>query len=102
MRVFLCLFFLVGCGNEPSGTEAPPAPPPVVVPGAFAKVKVVIDEQCANAGCHAGAGFVQNAAAFKASSAKVRIANGSMPKRSGPNFDLYSDVKRKILLDFLK
>ena len=100
MRVFICLLFLAGCGDDSSVKEYP-ATPVVVQPVDFAEAKAVIDEQCANAGCHAGDSFIKTAEAFKASSAKARIKNRSMPKRSGPNYNLYSAAKKKILLDFL-
>ena len=108
MKILACLLLLmVGCGVDPSGeahdqTPAPlPAPLPSPSPISFAVATVVTDEQCASSGCHAGAGFLQNAAAFKASSARQRINAGNMPKKSGPNYALYNSAKKKTLLDFL-
>jgi len=108
MRFFLCLLLLVGCGDGDSYDDRPapvdPSPPgPSPKPSEWtAVVKPIVDEQCATAGCHAGAAFVQTGAAFKASNARVRISNDSMPKRQGPNFGLYNATKKKILLDYLK
>lgn len=104
MRVFFFIILLAGCGSENSSyNPTPPSQkPPIDLPDDFVLVKAVIDEQCAVSGCHAGAAFVQNGPAFKASSAGVRVGNDSMPKKTGPNYDKYNAEKKKILTDFLK
>lgn len=101
--IFSLIFLVIGCGSDPEYIDAPPAPPRSGPPStvSFAAAKVVIDEQCASAGCHAGAAFTQNAAAFKASTSRKRIISGSMPKKSGPNYQIYNNAKKKTLLDFL-
>ena len=106
MKILVCfLLLMVGCGIEPSGETPCPTPnkpiPPSPRPVSFAVAKVVIDEQCAVSGCHAGAAFTQNAAAFKDSSSRQRINSGNMPKKSGPNYAIYNSTKKQILLNFL-
>lgn len=102
MKILICIIFLVGCGMEPSGSYKEPAPTDPQPPSGtvtFAQAKVVIDEQCAS--CHEGAAFIQTGPAFKASTSRQRINSGNMPKKSGRNYPIYNNAKKKILLDYL-
>ena len=103
MKILACLLFImVGCGNDPSGETSTPEPSPLPPKSdGFAAAKVVIDEQCAVSGCHAGAGFTQSGPAFKNSTARQRINSGNMPKKSGPNYAIYNSKKKQILLEYL-
>ena len=82
----------------PVGTGSPAPTPPR---DAFAEIKPLVDKSCAAAGCHAGAGFVQSGAAFKASKAKVRIANKSMPPPASPQGRAFSEAERAVLVRYL-
>ena len=108
MKILVCLIFLMaGCGSDPSYRDNKPTPGPGTPgpspsrPVTFAQVKPIIDEQCAVSGCHAGAAFTQNGAAFKNSTSRQRINSGNMPKKSGRNYPIYNSAKKAILLDYL-
>lgn len=108
----ILFMLLMSCGLEPSEKEkiiVRDTNPPAQVPGSGGSVgssnwdlvKPIIDEQCALAGCHAGAPFLQSERAFKASSqSRALIANGRMPLRNSPNYALYNQTKKNALLAF--
>lgn len=124
----VCVLFLVpGCGKDedyaqspaPVGTQAPqPTPPPIeptagptVGPSptqppsgtdAFEAVKPIIAGTCAQAGCHNGAAFIATGAAFKASKAKVRLSNKSMPPPGAPQASKFTEADRAALLKYLQ
>ena len=117
IKILVCLFTFgfVGCGSdvkeervvrkEPHGKPAPrprPRPGPGTGdPVSFRDVKPIIDKHCALSGCHAGAGFVANGPAFKASSSLARISSDSMPLRSSPNYGSYGANEKNKLMGFL-
>lgn len=115
MRKLLVLAFLVGaCGLSPEGEERveyrdpPPLPPgpgpgPGPAPVGFAKIKPLLEESCGFNGCHSKqAGFITTESGLRASTAKQRILNGSMPPRYADNYYLWEDgTRKKTILDFL-
>lgn len=109
MRTLIAtLFLLGGCGLDPGGNdyreEPAPAPSPTPNPDPdpwSAEIQGLVKEQCALAGCHAGATFVSSGTAFRASSSLRRIQSGNMPLRSSPNYGIYNDTKKRKLIDYL-
>ena len=102
IAIAIAALFL-GCGMEPSGKEKdygqPPSQPE---PDPWSdEIQGIVKEQCALSGCHAGASFLDNGSAFKASSSLRRIESGSMPLQSSPNYGLYNATKRRKLIDYL-
>ena len=108
--VFILISLMVAsCGLEP--TERPYRPLPVPAPPGDRdppgdpwedEIKALVKEQCALAGCHAGASYLRSGESFKASSSLSRIQSGNMPKRSSPNFGLYNDAKKRAFIDYLQ
>ena len=99
IRLILFLMF-IGCGGTSTKkyVDNPPSPPGEQT---WEDVLPIVQEQCALSGCHAGAVFISSGAAMKASGAAGRIANGSMPKNSSPNFPIWTDAKKSKLLSYL-
>jgi hypothetical protein len=116
--LLIITFMVVSCGMEPAPRRPyrPPAPPPTptdptdpqppIPPGPADpwrdEIKALVSEQCALAGCHAGAGFLRSGGSLKASSSLSRIQSGNMPKKSSPNYGLYNDAKKRAFIDFLQ
>ncbi len=81
----IMLAFTFSCGSpqpEPAAGVPDPIPQPTPKPGtgsgtSFAEAQSIMQEYCAE--CHANAGFLKTEAALKASSAKARVQNSSMP-----------------------
>lgn len=104
MKILAIVFLLASCGMEPSNRSYEPGPTTTPPPGDGTwngEVKALVQEQCALAGCHAGAGFLRTGAAFKASSSLRRIQSGNMPLRSSPNYGLYNAAKKRTFIDYL-
>lgn len=102
---FLILLFVIACGTEPrQPAPAPtPAPPPSGGDDWETSIKPLVAEQCALSGCHAGASFLATGRAMKASGSSASlIARDKMPKRSSPNYDLWTNAKKAKLLNYLR
>lgn len=105
---FLFLLLLVGCGLEPSkhDHDYPQPQPQAQVPPSgqtddWTLLRPLIQEQCALSGCHAGASFLATGRAMKASRSAALISAGRMPPRRSANYDLWTDDKKRRLLDYL-
>jgi mono/diheme cytochrome c family protein len=104
VRRILSLSFLImtlSCGapeadKEP--TEPAPQPTPSPTPGgrtSFAEAQSIMQSYCAE--CHANAGFIKSETALKASTAKARVQNATMPP---PYADQMSAADRGKFLNF--
>lgn len=117
-KYLIVLLLFPSCGLEPSRDkdegpdiiinqpEPTPIPTPLPDPGSrdpiwSGDVERIVKEQCALSGCHAGAKFLSSERAIKASKSLQVISNGRMPPTFSPNYDLWSDKKKRRLLDFL-
>ena len=86
MKRLLPFLLLIGCGGTPQQPQSDPVPIPQPTgtpppnPGgktSFAEAQGIMKEYCAE--CHANAGFTKSEAALRASSAKSRVQNSTMP-----------------------
>ena len=113
--VLILISLVVSCGLEPAERPyrpqplpAPPRPtdqdPPPPGPSDpwNDEIKALVKEQCALAGCHAGASYLRSGESFKASPSLSRIQSGNMPKKSSPNYGLYNDAKKRAFIDYLQ
>lgn len=112
-KFIVALGLLSACGLEPQGEKetvyrdvpAPPTPGPGPTPQpvGFAKIRPLLEESCGFNGCHSKqAGFITTEAGLRASTAKTRIINGSMPPTYSQNYYLWEDgTRKKTILDFL-
>ena len=92
-RHLLTLFLLAGCGSDVQQVPSPtPTPNPIPNPGpgggddpkptSWQRVEQIHQQYCIQ--CHANSRFIRDAESLKASSAKARVQNGSMPPPNGP------------------
>jgi hypothetical protein len=85
MRKWLFLAFVTSCGAPTQQAESPapiPTPQPTGTPNpggktSFAEAQGIMQEYCSE--CHAGAAFTKSETALRASSAKSRVQNSTMP-----------------------
>lgn len=103
---FLFLVLLIGCGLEPSKhdhgqTQPAPVQQPTTGGDDWADVKPLVQEQCALSGCHAGASFLATGRAMKASRSAALISADRMPPRRSPNYEIWTNDKKRRLLDYL-
>jgi len=96
--VFIMLVsLLAACGGfEQQQPQAPaPVPSPTPTPpgtgGGFAEVSSIMSQYCIS--CHAGAAFTKSEANFRASSAKSRVQNATMPPPYSTQMDAASKAK---------
>jgi mono/diheme cytochrome c family protein len=83
--LFLFMMFLAfSCGAPVAEKEPEPAPQPKPSPSpnpggktSFAEAQAIMQTYCSE--CHAAAGFTKSEAGLKASSAKARVQNSTMP-----------------------
>lgn len=116
MNLFYIYIALIlsSCGREvirevpvpgypaPEPRPVPPGPSPNPgAPAVWSEIKPMIDKQCGEGACHAGAGFMASEAAFKASRSKSEIESGDMPLRFGPNYGTWNDEKKLRIMGFL-
>lgn len=96
---FVVMLLLTACGGyetssqPPAGTAPLPTPTPTPTPGptSFADVSKIMAQYCVE--CHAGAGFTKTEQQFRASSAKARVQNGTMPPPYATQMDATSKQK---------
>ena len=98
--IFSIALLVSPCGTDKVVEEPPPSPGPGPGPGpspgtSWAEMERLHAEYCIQ--CHANSGFVRNEAALKASSAKQRVQNGSMPPPNGP---VMPQEERQLYLNF--
>lgn len=93
--LMLVLVLMTGCGTESKTPDPGPPPPP---DNAFAEIKPTVDKNCGK--CHNGSTHplkFDTAAKLKASKAKLRVSNGTMP----PSPHSISDADKQKLLAYL-
>jgi len=99
MRLFLVLFLIAGCGTEeraPIDQPNPgPGPGPIDEIPDFARMTEIHDSYCVQ--CHGGSAFTLSENALRASSAKQRVLNGTMPK---PPISMPREVRDEYLSFF--
>jgi hypothetical protein len=97
---FVLALFLTACGGyetssqPPAGPTPQPTPNPTPGPGgptSFADVSKIMGQFCVE--CHAGAAFTKGEQQFRASSAKARVQNGTMPPPYATQMDATSKQK---------
>lgn len=106
-RHLLTLFLLAGCGTDVQTVPSPapnPTPTPNPNPGgdspeptSWQQVEQIHQQYCIQ--CHANSRFTRDAESLKASSAKARVQNGSMPPPNGPKMP--PEVREKYLNFFI-
>lgn len=108
MKKLLMFLFISGCGApyapppEPVEPEAP-GKPPVDTPSnpTFAEdVQPLMQKYCAQ--CHNDETFISQEDVFLTSKAPVRIANGSMPLKSGKNAAQWGAAQKAIVAKFVQ
>ena len=83
--LFLFIMFLAfSCGAPVAEKEPEPVPQPKPLPSpspggktSFADAQAIMQSYCSE--CHAAAGFTKSEAGLRASSAKARVQNSTMP-----------------------
>jgi len=65
------------------------------------EIKPILNYSCALSGCHAGAQFLDNPMAFRASKAKTKILAGDMPKPGSKGADAFSEDDRVKVITYL-
>lgn len=103
MKIFWIVMLSIlanSCGGYETKSEAPaspaPTPNPTPNPGPgtptdFAEITRLMSQFCVE--CHAGAGFTKTEQQFRASSAKARVQNGTMPPPYATQMDATSKQK---------
>lgn len=98
---FGMMFLSLSCGAPVADKETPqpvPQPKPTPSPGgktSFADAQSIMQSYCAE--CHANAGFIKSETALKASTAKARVQNATMPP---PYADQMNATERGKFLNF--
>lgn len=101
MKRILLALLLIGCGTDVQTVEPTPTPGPGPgpIPGndktTFQEITQLHQTYCIQ--CHANSGFVRSESLLKASTAKQRVQNGSMPPPNGPRM---GDADRQKYLNF--
>lgn len=117
---WMILLFIFSCGGpkvdvevqpkDPNGQPPPqtpglpPDPPGPDLPDrlSWASVSNVLEQDCNQSGCHAGADFTSEEQAFLNSNSKARVANGSMPPKYSKDFNQWTDEKKNLILEFFE
>ena len=115
---WMILLFIFSCGGPKVDVEVQPKDPkaqPPQTPGlppdtppdlpdrlSWANVSNVLEQDCNQSGCHAGADFTSEEQAFLNSNSKARVANGSMPPKYSKDFNQWTDEKKNLILEFFE
>lgn len=107
MKKIMLFLFLAGCGaptyDEEPATPTPPAPKPGPTPSNptfAADIQPLMQRYCAQ--CHNSDTFISQEDVFLTSKAPARIANGSMPLKSGKNAAEWGATQKAIVAKFVE
>ena len=88
---------IVEISSKDPAITRPPLPTPVQTTLDFNFVQPLLQENCAQAGCHAGAGYLQDEDKFMSSNAPREITSGSMPPPYSPDFEQWTpEIKAQV------
>ena len=83
-------------GNPPNSN--PPAASPILD---WNTISPILQDNCGQAGCHAGADFLSDETRFFNSNSPNRIRNGSMPPQYSPDLDQWTPEIQGQVIQYL-
>jgi hypothetical protein len=103
MRLFLLILLLLsnGCGSRREVDGPTPQPTVKPTPGgdiSFQDVQAITSQFCIR--CHTTSQFLKSETAWRASEAKQRVSNGSMPAAGSAEARAITAADRGVLVNF--
>ena len=109
--LWMILLLIISCGpsvdvevipKDPTTTTPIVTNPPINGEVTWAVLQPIIEKDCNQSGCHAGASFTAGEQAFLNSRSKARVANGSMPPKYSDRYEKWDNEKKDLLLSFFE